>query len=67
MLTQLASLASLACVRPLITCQAFQLAGAESSHPLWTLAAREESKGSSITRSAEKKKTTKHVGVHKLY
>lgn len=38
MLAQLASLASLASVRPLITHQAYQLAGAKGSYTLWTLA-----------------------------
>lgn len=42
MLAQLASLASLARVRPLITHQAYQLAGAWGSHPLWTLVGRKE-------------------------
>lgn len=44
MLAQLASLASLARVRPLITHQAYQLARAWGSHPLWTSVGRKEIK-----------------------
>lgn len=54
MLAQLASLASLACVRPLITHEAYQLARAEGSHPLRILASKKGRKTRFMSRYAGK-------------